>query len=194
MKTDKLALKFLGRLPWGSHICVFYGTTKDLIDILVPYFKAGLENNEFCFWITSSSLGKKEAIAAMSKEIPDLTRYAANGQIEFMFYTMVYLKDGVFNMQKALNIMADKTRQALDNGYDGLRGAGYVPWFNKEEWLALTRYEGEVNNAIDNTRTLALCTYPLDKFKAREIIDIMSVHQYVIDKYVSFLISVIRNP
>jgi len=183
VQDRETGIKFLGQLPWGSHLCVFYGTSHDLIDILVPYFKAGLENNEFCLWITSPSLNTKEAKEASIKKIPKFTQYLKKSQIEFMTYTMVYLKDGVFNMQKALKTMAEKYKQALDNGYDGLRGAGYVPWFNKDEWLALTKYEGEVNKAIDKTNILALCAFPFDKCKASELMDIMSTHKYVIDKH-----------
>ncbi len=38
----------IGGVPWGTHFCQFYKTKQALIDILVPYFKAGLESNEFC--------------------------------------------------------------------------------------------------------------------------------------------------
>ncbi|RPJ69391.1 MAG: hypothetical protein EHM20_16450 [Alphaproteobacteria bacterium] len=34
----------------------FYDTKEGLIDILTPYFKAGLENNEFCLWVTSKQI------------------------------------------------------------------------------------------------------------------------------------------
>jgi len=44
----KSGIDILGDVPWGTHLCQFYHTKEDLIDILVPYFKAGLENNEFC--------------------------------------------------------------------------------------------------------------------------------------------------
>ncbi|HEY0087527.1 MAG TPA: MEDS domain-containing protein, partial [Candidatus Lokiarchaeia archaeon] len=46
-------INFIGKIPWGTHFCQFYQAKDDLIDILVPYFKAGLENDEFCMWITS---------------------------------------------------------------------------------------------------------------------------------------------
>ena len=42
-------IDIIGDMPWGTHFCQFYQTTEDLIDILVPYFKAGLENNEFWY-------------------------------------------------------------------------------------------------------------------------------------------------
>jgi hypothetical protein len=33
----------IGDVPWGTHFCQFYQDKQDLVDILVPYFKAGLE-------------------------------------------------------------------------------------------------------------------------------------------------------
>jgi len=59
-KTVKMGSDFIGHVPWGSHVCQFYRTKEDLTDILVPYFKVGLENNEFCMWITGELLDEKE--------------------------------------------------------------------------------------------------------------------------------------
>jgi len=61
----KTGIDIIGDVPWGTHFCQFYQTKQDLIDILVPYFKAGLENNEFCMWVTSEPLNKKEAEEVM---------------------------------------------------------------------------------------------------------------------------------
>jgi hypothetical protein len=33
----------VGDVPWGTHFFLFYETKEDLLDALVPYFKAGLE-------------------------------------------------------------------------------------------------------------------------------------------------------
>jgi len=51
--TRKTGIVIIGEVPWGTHFCQFYQTPQDLLDILVPYFVAGLESNEFCLWITS---------------------------------------------------------------------------------------------------------------------------------------------
>ena len=58
-------IHIIGDVPWGTHFCQFYQDKQDLIDTLVPYFKAGLENNEFCMWITSEPLRAEEAKAAL---------------------------------------------------------------------------------------------------------------------------------
>ena len=60
----KTGIDIIGDAPWGTHLCQFYQTKGDLIDILVPYFKAGLENNEFCMWVTAEPLSENEATEA----------------------------------------------------------------------------------------------------------------------------------
>lgn len=46
-------IALVGKLRWGTHFCQFYTTKKDLLDMLLPYFQAGLENNEKCVLVTS---------------------------------------------------------------------------------------------------------------------------------------------
>jgi hypothetical protein len=41
-------------MQWGSHLAHVFSTGAELRDLLVPYFKAGLENNERCLWVTGS--------------------------------------------------------------------------------------------------------------------------------------------
>ena len=145
VKNRDTGISALGSLPWGSHICVFYGTTQDLIDTLVPYFKAGLENNELCIWITAPLLPRKRAMAALSERVPDLTRYVETKQLEFTPYTTAYFKDGVFNMQKALYSLAYRTKQAFVNNYEGMRVAGYIAYLKKRQWQVIINFEREIN-------------------------------------------------
>ncbi len=51
----KTGIDVVGDMPWGAHFCYFYETKQDLLDILIPYFKTGLENREFCLWVISNS-------------------------------------------------------------------------------------------------------------------------------------------
>jgi hypothetical protein len=47
----------LGEMPRGTHVCVYYESLDDLIDTVVPFFKIGLEKNEFCMWVPSKLAG-----------------------------------------------------------------------------------------------------------------------------------------
>jgi hypothetical protein len=32
-------IEVMGQMPWGTHVCLFYETKQDLLDILIPYFR-----------------------------------------------------------------------------------------------------------------------------------------------------------
>ena len=69
-------------LPWGSHFSIFYETKQDLLDILVPFFKAGLQNNESCLWIVMryQFLTVYEAKNVLRKAVPDFDRLLREGK------------------------------------------------------------------------------------------------------------------
>src|SRR5665647_3198428 len=175
-------IDIIGDMPWGTHFCQFYQTTEDLIDILVPYFKAGLENNEFCMWITSQPLEVEEAKEALRKSVPDIDVYLEKGQIEIIPYAQWYVKEGVFDSERLLNGWIEKLNHAQASGYDGLRLTGNIYWLEKKNWNDFVDYEKEVDRVLGNYQMLALCTYCLDRCNATEIIDVVVNHQFALIK------------
>ncbi len=118
----------------------------------------------------------------MKKAVPEFDQYLKKGQIEIVPYTEWYFKDGVFDLQRVLNAWIEKLDQALAMGYDGIWVAGSTAWLEKKDWRKFTEYEEEVNNAISKYKLIAICTYPLDKCGAHEIIDVVKDHQFAIIK------------
>lgn len=181
-KPRKMGISVIDATPWGTHLCLFYDTKQDLVDILVPYFKAGLENNEFCMWVTAEPLNEEEAREAMRKAVPEFDQCLERGQIEIVPHTEWYLKDGAFNPQRVLNAWGDKLQQALSRGYDGLRLTGNTTWLTQKDWQKFASYEAEVNNVIGKSHMLAICTYPRGKCGAGEAVDVVSNHQSALIK------------
>lgn len=64
-------IEILGDLQWGTHICQFYQTKEELLELLIPYFKRGLQNFEFCIWIIPESFKVEEAKKNLKEAIPD---------------------------------------------------------------------------------------------------------------------------
>ena len=178
----KTGIDVLGDVLWGTHLCHFYQTKEDLIDILVPYFKAGLENNEFCVWVTSPPLAAKEAKAALKKAVDNLDEYVQKGQLELLDHSEWYTKSGKFEGDKVLQGWAEKYEQAIRKGFEGLRGAGNLPWFKKEDWGNLRSYEAAADDVITKNQVIAVCSYRLDKLGAAEVIDAVENHQSVLIK------------
>lgn len=181
-RLRKSGIDIVGDIPWGTHFCQFYQTQADLIDILVSYFKAGLDGNEFCMWITAHPLTEKEAEAAMRNAVPDFDRYLERGQIEIVPYTEWYLKEGVFDSRRVLDGWVEKLAGATRRGFSGLRLTGNTFWLERNGWGDFLRYEDEVNTVIGNYRMVALCTYSLDRCGASEIIDVVNTHQFALAK------------
>jgi PAS domain S-box-containing protein len=182
-ETDVLrrsGLETVGDVPWGTHFCQFYETANDLIDILVPYFKAGLGDNEFCMWVTSEPLSREEAENAMRKAVPDFAKFLKRGQMEIVSYGEWYLKDGAFDLQRVLDAWIGKLNEALAKGYDGIRVAGNTAWLEKKDWKDFADYEEKVNSVIGKYRMIVVCTYSISKCGAAEVIDVICNHQFAL--------------
>ncbi len=173
-------IDFLGTTPWGAHFCMFYQTEKDLLDILVPYFKAGLENNEYCMWITSEQLNEKDAEKAMSVVMPDFKDYFKKRQIEIVPYSEWYLQDGVLDLERVLNSWIEKLEYALEKGFDGLRVTGNTAWLEKKDWSKFKDYEEAINTLINEYKMLAICSYALEKCEPLEVLDVIQNHQFAL--------------
>ncbi len=186
-KLRKTGIPSLGDVPWGAHICQFYKTKDDLVDMLVPYFQAGLENNEFCLWMTSDPVSNEEARGTIRQAIPQYDRYVAKGQIEIVPFTEWYFKDGDLDLRRVLQRWIEKLNQTLAQGYDGMRIAGNVTGMiashEKASWNDFAELEQELDRTIGNCKMLVLCTYALDKCGATGIIDVVRKHQFVLMKW-----------
>lgn len=168
--------------PWGTHFCLFYRTPEDLLDLLIPYFRIGLENNEFCMWVTSDPLSAEEARAALDAAVPDLDTRMRREQIEILDYTQWYVVDGKFDSDRVLAGWVEKEQRARHKGYEGLRLTGNTFWLEQANWNAFIDYEAAVDRVISQYHMIALCTYSLDKCGASEVIDVTNHHQFALTK------------
>ncbi|MBI4865303.1 MAG: MEDS domain-containing protein [Candidatus Riflebacteria bacterium] len=174
-------ISLVGALPWGTHFCQFYQTKQDMADIVVPYFRAGLEHNELCIWVTSEALTAEEAREAMARDVPDFQSYARRGQVEIFPHTEWYLLGGRFDLDRTLKMWIEKHDQALARGYEGLRVSGTPYWIdNKKDWDDFACYEAQINKVIGGTKLLVLCTYSLLKCGVVEILDVVRNHEFAL--------------
>jgi PAS domain S-box-containing protein len=180
--TRNSGLEVIGDTHWGTHLCLFYRTREDLIDILVPYFKAGLENNEFCMWITSEPLSADDARRSLQKSVKNLDAYIEQGQIEILDCRQWYTPSGKFDADQVLEGWVEKEAQAVNRGFDGLRLSGNTFWLEEEDWEALADYEMGINSIIAQYRIITICTYSLEGCGALEVIEVVSNHQSALIK------------
>src|SRR5262245_59923840 len=138
----RTGINSVGDVPWGTHFCYYYETSQDLLEILVPYFEAGLKNNEFCLWVIAAPIARTQATEALQRAVPDLEQHLAKGSMEIQLigdqaaeglrqaipdwerhvnqgsieiipHAQWYLKDGIFDLVRVINDLRAKLDQAL---------------------------------------------------------------------------------
>jgi signal transduction histidine kinase len=178
----RTGLDVLGDRPWGSHFCLFFDTKRDLLEILVPYFKAGLAHNEFCFWVLADPLNEDDARYALKQAIPASDRHLVDRHMEFMPAEECYLNHGAFDLDRVTSEWGARLDGALAAGYEGIRVTGSTGWLETREWPDFWKYEANLNESIVDLRMTVLCTYPLVGSAGCDILDVTHTHQSAITK------------
>src|ERR1700681_877421 len=178
----KTGIDVVGDMPWGTHFCLFYETKADLLETLVSYCKAGLENQEFCLWVVAEPLAVEEATRALEQAVPDCDRYLLGNSIEIVAARDWYLQDGTFDLNRVIGGWNEKLAHASARGYAGVRVTGDTAWLEKKDWKDFCEYEESLNQAVANQRLAVLCTYPLAACGAAEILDVVRSHQFAVTK------------
>jgi signal transduction histidine kinase len=174
------ALNPLGDMPWGTHICVFYETKDDLLETLVPYFKVGLENDEYCLWAISEPLTEMEALDALARAVPNFDRYLAEGRIEIFPGQEWYLDDNKFDLKRIIAGWHSKLREALAKGREGIRVSGNAFLMETNHWTEFLEYERILDDSFAEQPMIALCTYSLLESRAVDVLDVSSAHQFTL--------------
>jgi len=103
-------------LQWGERVCHFYRSDDDLVELVVPYFRRGLQDAERCVWLVRGASDKaRQAIAALgdSQYSPD--------QLE--------IDDAADWVEDDARWKREESR-ALAQGYHGLRVCGEGLYLN----------------------------------------------------------------
>ncbi len=176
----KTGIDIMGDMPWGTHVCLFYETKRDLLDTLVAYFKAGLEANEFCIWAVSEPVTVSDARKALRQGIPDFDKHLSAGDIEILSGKDWYLKGKKFDLKRVTGGWSEKLQHALAEGRDGMRVSGNAFWMKSKHRKEFSEYRHELDQSLAGQPMLVLCTYPLAASRAIDVLDMARAHQITI--------------
>ena len=180
-ETRKTGIDVTGDMvAWGSHFCLFYETKEDLLDALISYYKSGLERGDYCLWIVAEPLTIEEATAALKDAVPDLDRYLADSSLEFTSARDWFFPGDTFDGKRVTDRYGEKLAGASARGYPGMRVSGDTTGLLKKDWGHWCDFEDGLNGVIGNQRLAGLCSYPLPKCGAPEILDVVRTHQFAL--------------
>lgn len=185
MLSEKIkfsGIEVINELKWGMNFCYFYLAKDDLIDILMPYFKQGLEKNDYCLWVVSDDISKKEAIESLNKNLSNAKNHLKQKKIEIINYKNWYIKNKKLDFKNAFILFKDKFNYALKNGYDGLRVSVDLRWLKKKDLEQFIEYESKLDNLIHDTNILAIYSYPINKYIKSDVLSIANGHRFSLFK------------
>jgi signal transduction histidine kinase/PAS domain-containing protein len=161
----------LGEIPWGTHICHFFDSATDLVETVVPFFEAGVEQRERCVWLVSDPVPATSATAALhglDVEVTDAYQW--------------YLGDGPFNLAQRMAAWDVMLEDALQRGFLGLRASGCEGWQAVGDWPAFRVYEAELEQWLIGKPVILLCSYPLAAVGAADVLELARNHHIAVAK------------
>jgi PAS domain S-box-containing protein len=174
----RTGIDIIGDVRWGTHFCHFFETKQDLLDTLIPYFKAGLEDKEYCLWLISEPLTVQEARIALGKTVPDIDRYLAEQSVELLPHVEWFLETGSFDLERIINGLREKLDRALARGYPGMRFSGNPSWLRDMDHKAFVEYERALDKLTTKRRMLVSCIYPLATSGAVDVFETAQTHLF----------------
>ncbi len=175
----KPAVGVFDQVHWGAHLCQLYDSSQDVIDVLVPFFRKGLEENALCLWLAPMPL-RQQVMEALREAIPHLEEYQRRGQLQAIPYSDWYLLDGRFSVSTAIGSAASALSQAQQLGLKGIWVAGDTGWLDKKDWPVMVGYEETLSNLMVDVPTVGLCTYPTRAMGIPEALDVFRIHRSIL--------------
>jgi PAS domain S-box-containing protein len=173
-------LDVIGSLQWGSHFTQLFKNENDLRDVLVPYFKAGLENNESCLWVTGAPFGANQARSALRGAVGDFDARERRKQIEIHDAHEWYAAGEKLSPSEIVMGLVHREQDAIKLGYEGLRTNGNCSWVGRDQWDDFRDYESLVQQAVRGRRMLCMCSYCLDETQSAVLMDVMDRHDFLL--------------
>lgn len=168
LSSVKSGIEPLGDVPWGTHICHFFDSQEDLIEIIAGFCAAGVEQHERCVWLIDDRMGRDAAVAAvcgLDIEIIDTEEWYRDGWIE------------PENVAARLQALLD---DASERGLTGLRMCGCETWHRANDWASFQRYEAYLDRWVTGKPVVLLCSYPLAAVGAADVLEVVRNHHIAI--------------
>jgi KaiC/GvpD/RAD55 family RecA-like ATPase len=180
MDTSTISLT-IDSVDFGEHLCSIYKDNEQQFSQIIPFLMDGLKSNHKCVYVIYEN--SKEDIILQFKNLGfDIDKYIKSKQFELLSIHDTYLKEGIFDPDRLIELITLLESNAIKDGYAGLRGTGEMSWIaaDLENHKKLIEYEVKLNKFIDKRNIILLCQYVEDKFSHEVLNNIIRTHKKLI--------------
>jgi hypothetical protein len=162
----------------GDHACVIYSAAPELISVVAEYLDEGLRAAEQC-WYAASSMGElSEVRMALRAHDIDVMQAEEQGSLRLMTSTELYLADGIFEPERAVEKLNAAISAAAHDGFSAFRVAGEMSWALKPNpgTDRILEYEGSAELLLRASEAVALCLYHRRRMPAQVLDGALTSH------------------
>jgi hypothetical protein len=168
-------------LPGPLHVCAFFDSREEQYEILLPWLKEGITNNEEVLTILAGDSHKDHCTRLSNAGIP-VEEAISRKQLKIVATEDSYLQGGSFTAERMFHIVEQALIDAKTGPYGVFRGCGDMEWAlkNLPGTDELMEYEARLNLLTPKHECSILCSYDINKFSGSAIADILATHPQVI--------------
>jgi hypothetical protein len=173
----------------GQHICYIFSDDAERRRVMAKYLESGMLANEKLLYLVD--------VMTPEEMLDCLEEYGVDVRSKSQSLTIAdaapaYCPSGTFNIDETLGLVRDFQQDALKEGYTGSRGTGEMSWClvkGRANEMDLMEYEARLNVLLAEYPYTACCQYDARRFDGQTIMDVLSVHPYMIVRG-----QLVRNP
>ncbi len=161
----------------ADHLCCLYETEEEHRALLAPYLRQGLELGEKVLYIVDAHTAET-VLKYLRDDGVKVEPYLAMKQLSILTAGEAYMRDGVFNPDRMIDLLQSETERALAEGYSALRVTGEMTWALRglPGSERLIEYEAKLNRFFPHSKCLALCQYDQRRFQPDVLLDVLATH------------------
>lgn len=163
---DASLRQLLQRLKPHDHLCLFYQSPQERLEVAVPFIAIGLERGEKCIYLVDTST-PDDIRKQLTAEGINVAKAENSGQLVIHHHSESYGKLASFEIDRLLTPLLKDAQKAVSDGYPALRCTAESEWLldTHPEISKLMEYEARLTTDILATSPcLVLCQYNLHKF------------------------------
>lgn len=173
-------ISVLGAMPWSTHVSLFYQNGADLLDVVVPFFKAGIDAGEQCLWIPPDPNGQQDGERALRSAVPGFDGHLARRDLRIVSAEDFYHPRGTLDIDLLVRQWHELVERARRDGYEGLRAIEDETWLQAYDWRAVCDFEEAFHARVHARRIMIVCAYPIAQRGAAEMLDSARAHHLVL--------------
>ena len=181
MSSPAQAIRIIGDLTPGDHLCALYETEEEHRAALTLFLRHGLDRGEKVLCLVDAHTS--ETVQAYLRDDGlDVVPYLTSGQLTLLTAADAYMPGGAFDPDWILTRLRAELERTRTEGYASLRVAEEMTWALRGPpgGERLVEYERKLDASVSGSRLLALCQYDRRRFDPALLLEVLPLHPLVV--------------